>query len=643
MSKIQEFLKNQEKSVMNIVEGKTIIDYLNNNAEEAPDYPALNTPINNEYTGWDSISWSEYQETVHNLASGLIDIGIQVEDNAFIVANNVKEHFISDLGIMHAGAVPSTIYKQLKSGQIEYISNLLEAKVAFVGDAELFTEVNKAKDNCPDMKYIIMIEDFDQYKDLDYVLSYQDLIEKGKKINAESKSELEARMDSVKPDSLACLIFTSGTTGNPKGVMLTHENILFTLQSLIEQSVSLGTNPRIVSYLPMAHIAARLTDHYQSIFRKGQLFPVPVLEDMATALPTIKPTLFFAVPRVWERFQSGLINKINESDKKDLALRAIDNGLERVEYEQRGETPPLGIRIKDAIFNKLVFERSFKVGLGLDNSEVFITAAAPMNPDVQKWFHAIHIDVAEVYGMTEDTGPATFCVPNFANNYFQNLMKANDLPIPNVMNPIGKVGMPIMGTEIKVLDDGELCIKGKHVAKGYYKAEEETKAAFDNDGWLHTGDLAEIDENGFAKIIGRKKEIIITSGGKNIAPVELENLIKTHELIGQICMVGDGKKFLSALIVLDGDGGAEKWANENGVDYNIETMSKNEKVLSAIQDHVDQSNSKVANVQQIKKFTLLSNEWTDSSGELTPSLKLKRHVVAERYENEIEAMYEEAK
>ena len=261
-------------------------------------------------------------------ASGLIDIGLQAEDNAFIVANNVKEHFICDLGIMHAGAVPSTIYKQLKSGQIEYISNLLEAKVAFVGDAELFEEVNKARENCSDMKYIIMIEDFEQYKDLDYVLSYEDLINKGKEINSNDKSELENRINSVKSDSLACLIFTSGTTGNPKGVMLTHENVLFTLQSLIEQSVSLGTYPRIVSYLPMAHIAARLTDHYQSIFRKGQLFPVPVLEDMATALPTIKPTLFFAVPRVWERFQSGLINKINESDKKDLALKAIDNGLE---------------------------------------------------------------------------------------------------------------------------------------------------------------------------------------------------------------------------------------------------------------------------------------------------------------------------
>ena len=209
MSKIQEFLKNQEKSVMSSVEGKTIIDYFNNNAEEFPEYPALNTPINSEYTGWDSVSWSAYRETVHNLAAGLIDIGLQVEDNAFIVANNVKEHFICDLGIMHAGAVPSTIYKQLKSGQIEYISNLLEAKVAFVGDAELFEEVNKARENCPDMKYIIMIEDFEQYKDLDYVLSYEDLINKGKELNSNDKSELENRINSVKSDSLACLLYTS--------------------------------------------------------------------------------------------------------------------------------------------------------------------------------------------------------------------------------------------------------------------------------------------------------------------------------------------------------------------------------------------------------------------------------------------------
>ena len=247
MSKIQEFLKNQEKSVMSTVEGKTIIDYFNDNAEEVPDYPALNTPINSEYSGWDSVSWTDYRETVHNLASGLIDLGLEIGDNAFIVANNVKKHFISDLGIMHAGAVPSTIYKQLKSGQIEYISNLLEAKVAFVGDAELFEEVNKAKDNCSDMKYIIMIEDYEQFKDLDYVHSYQELIDKGKEINNNDKSELEKRINSVKSDSLACLIFTSGTTGNPKGVMLTHENVLFTIQSLIEHSVSLGTNPRIVS------------------------------------------------------------------------------------------------------------------------------------------------------------------------------------------------------------------------------------------------------------------------------------------------------------------------------------------------------------------------------------------------------------
>ena len=642
MSKLHDFMKNREASVTSVVDGKTIIDYFNQNADEFPDYPALNTPINDEYSGWDSTSWSEYRELVHNLAAGLIDIGFSQGDNGFIVSDNTKEHFISDLSIMHAGGTPSTIYKQLKGGQIAYISNLLDAKIAFVGNSELFEEVNKAKKECKNLEYIILIEDYEQHKDLDYVLNFQEIIENGKRLNESDSSKLENAIASVTPQSLACLIFTSGTTGNPKGVMITHENVLWTAQSLFAETVQLSTNPRIVSYLPMAHIAARLGDHYQSIYRRGQIFPVPVLEDMAKALPTIKPSIFLAVPRVWERFQSGLLNKINESDKKDLALKAIDNGLERVEYEQRGEKPPIGIRLKDAIFKKLVFEKSFKQGLGLDSTEIFATAAAPMNPEVHKWFHAIHIDVTEIYGMTEDTGPATIGIPNHAIDYVKNMFKSGSVPIPEVLNPIGKVGIPLAGTEVKVLEDGELCIKGKHVASGYYKLEEETKETFDNDGWLHTGDLAEIDENGYVKIVGRKKEIIITSGGKNIAPVEIEDYVKPHTLVGQICVVGDGKKFLSALIVLDGDGGAEKWAEENGVEYNISDMSKNSKVIDAIQGQIDEANSKVARVQQIKKFTLLENEWTDSSGELTPTLKLKRNVIAERYKIEIESMYEEA-
>ena len=642
MSKLHDFMKNREASVTSVVDGKTIIDYFNQNADEFPDYPALNTPINDEYSGWDSTSWSEYRELVHNLAAGLIDIGFSQGDNGFIVSDNTKEHFISDLSIMHAGGTPSTIYKQLKGGQIAYISNLLDAKIAFVGNSELFEEVNKAKKECKNLEYIILIEDYEQHKDLDYVLNFQEIIENGKRLNESDSSKLENAIASVTPQSLACLIFTSGTTGNPKGVMITHENVLWTAQSLFAETVQLSTNPRIVSYLPMAHIAARLGDHYQSIYRRGQIFPVPVLEDMAKALPTIKPSIFLAVPRVWERFQSGLLNKINESDKKDLALKAIDNGLERVEYEQRGEKPPIGIRLKDAIFKKLVFEKSFKQGLGLDSTEIFATAAAPMNPEVHKWFHAIHIDVTEIYGMTEDTGPATIGIPNHAIDYVKNMFKSGSVPIPEVLNPIGKVGIPLAGTEVKVLEDGELCIKGKHVASGYYKLEEETKETFDNDGWLHTGDLAEIDENGYVKIVGRKKEIIITSGGKNIAPVEIEDYVKPHTLVGQICVVGDGKKFLSALIVLDGDGGAEKWAEENGLEYNISDMSKNSKVIEAIQEQIDEANSKVARVQQIKKFTLLENEWTDSSGELTPTLKLKRNVIAERYKIEIESMYEEA-
>jgi long-chain acyl-CoA synthetase len=361
---------------------------------------------------------------------------------------------------------------------------------------------------------------------------------------------------------------------------------------------------------------------------------------MKDALPTIKPSVFLAVPRVWEKFKAGLETKIEENPKKDLIAKAIKNGLEKVDYEQNGESVPFMVGVKDKVFSKLVFSK-FKEGLGIVDTEYFVTAAAPMNKDVHRWFHAIGIDVTEIYGMTEDTGPATIGVPGNAVESFSKRLKADSIEVPSVLNPIGKVGIPIPGTEVKVMEDGELCIKGNHVAQGYYKSDEQTKETFDSEGWLHTGDLAEIDSEGYVKIIGRKKEILITSAGKNIAPVEVEDLIKPHQLIGQICVVGDGKKYLTALIVLDGDGGAEAWASDNSIEYSIENMAKNQTVIDAIQNQVDEANSQVAQVQQIKKFVVLEKEWTDSSGELTPTLKLKRNVIAEMYNEEIESMYEE--
>ncbi len=555
------------------------------------------------------------------------------------MSNNTKEHNISDLAIVYSGAVPSTLYKQLKYSQIEYVANLMEAKIAIVGDKELFEEVNKAKKDCPKLKAIVLINDYENYKDLDYVYSYHELINKGSEINSNDSSKLDQAISTITPDTLACLIFTSGTTGKPKGVMISHKNVLWTIESLFGQMIPAKKFPRIVSYLPMAHIAARAGDHYQAIYRVGQIFPVPVLEDMKNALPTIKPSVFLAVPRVWEKFKAGLQVRIDENPKKDLIDKAIKNGLEKVELEQAGKKVPFAIALKHKVFSKLVFSK-FKDGLGISDTEYFVTAAAPMNQDVHKWFHAIGIDVTEIYGMTEDTGPATIGVPGNAVETFTKKLNSEGLNIPSVLNPIGKVGIPIPGTEVKVLEDGELCIKGNHVAQGYYKSEDQTKETFDGEGWLHTGDLAEIDNEGYVKIIGRKKEILITSAGKNIAPVELEDLIKPHQLIGQICVVGDGKKYLTALIVLDGDGGAEAWATDNGVEYSIKDMAKNSKVIDAIQKQVDEANSKVAQVQQIKKFIVLEKEWTDSSGELTPTLKLKRNVIAETYHDQIESMYQ---
>ena len=555
------------------------------------------------------------------------------------MSNNTKEHNISDLAIVYSGAVPSTLYKQLKYSQIEYVANLMEAKIAIVGDKELFEEVNKAKKDCPKLKAIVLINDYENYKGLDYVYSYHELINKGSEINSNDSSKLDQAISTITPDTLACLIFTSGTTGKPKGVMISHKNVLWTIESLFGQMIPAKKFPRIVSYLPMAHIAARAGDHYQAIYRVGQIFPVPVLEDMKNALPTIKPSVFLAVPRVWEKFKAGLQVRIDENPKKDLIDKAIKNGLEKVELEQAGKKVPFAIALKHKVFSKLVFSK-FKDGLGISDTEYFVTAAAPMNQDVHKWFHAIGIDVTEIYGMTEDTGPATIGVPGNAVETFTKKLNSEGLNIPSVLNPIGKVGIPIPGTEVKVLEDGELCIRGNHVAQGYYKSEDQTKETFDDEGWLHTGDLAEIDNEGYVKIIGRKKEILITSAGKNIAPVELEDLIKPHQLIGQICVVGDGKKYLTALIVLDGDGGAEAWATDNGVEYSIKDMAKNSKVIDAIQKQVDEANSKVAQVQQIKKFIVLEKEWTDSSGELTPTLKLKRNVIAETYHDQIESMYQ---
>ena len=640
MSKLHDYLKSQESLITSAIEGKTLIDFIDRNANEYGDYPALNTPANKEYSAWDSISWSEYRDTSKALASGLLELGLKPGDTAFIMSNNTKEHNIADLGIVYTGATPSTLYKQLKYSQIEYVANLMEAKVAIVGDLDLFEEVNKAKKECINLESIVLINGYEEKKDLDYVYSYHELIEKGREINASDSSKLDEATATITPDTLACLIFTSGTTGKPKGVMISHKNVLWTIESLFGQMIPATMHPRIVSYLPMAHIAARAGDHYQAIYRVGQIFPVPVLEDMRDALPTIKPSVFLAVPRVWEKFKAGLEARIEENPKKDLISKAIANGLEKVEYEQRGESVPFMVKVKDALFSKLVFSK-FKEGLGIMDTEYFVTAAAPMNKDVHKWFHAIGIDVTEIYGMTEDTGPATIGISGNAVETFSKKLKSEGIEVPKVLNPIGKVGIPIPGTEVKLEEDGELCLKGNHVTQGYFKAEEETKETFDSEGWLHTGDLAEIDESGYVKIIGRKKEILITSAGKNIAPVEVEDLIKPHQLIGQVCVVGDGKKYLSALIVLDGDGGAESWASDNGLDYSIESMASDPKVIDAIQKQVDKANSQVAQVQQVKKFVVLEKEWTDSSGELTPTLKLKRNVIAEMYSEEIESMYEE--
>ena len=636
MSKLHDYLKSQENLITASVDGKTLLDFIDRNAEEYPDYPALNTPANSEYSAWDSISWSEYRDVSKNLAAGLMSLGLGPGDTAFIMSNNTKEHNISDLGIVYCGATPSTLYKQLKSSQIEYVANLMEAKVAIVGDLELFAEVNAAKEQCPKLEAIVLIDGYEDNKELDYVHSYHELVEKGKELNQEDSSKLDSAIATVTPDSLACLIFTSGTTGKPKGVMISHKNVLWTIESLFGQMIPATKFPRIVSYLPMAHIAARAGDHYQAIYRVGQIFPVPVLEDMRDALPTIKPSVFLAVPRVWERFKGGLQARIEENPKKDLIDKAIKNGLEKVDYEQRGEKVPLGINLKDKVFAKLVFSK-FKEGLGIMNTEYFVTAAAPMNKDVHRWFHAIGIDITEIYGMTEDTGPATIGVPGNAAESFSKKLKVDGLEVPSVLNPIGKVGIPIPGTEVKVLDDGELCIKGNHVAQGYYKSEEQTMETFDEDGWLHTGDVG-VFEGEFLKIVDRKKDIIITSGGKNVSPQEIENKIKISPFIKDAIVIGDKRKFLSALVAIEFDT-VSNWALRKNIAHTTyRDLSEKQEVKDLVWKEIVKANEQTSSLE-IRKFRMIPKELDHEDGELTATQKIKRNVLMEQFSELIEEMY----
>ena len=597
------------------VEGLTVPRKFQQTVEHHSEVDALKWKVRDD---WKAITWREYAERARDFANGMISLGLKPGEFVNIIAGNRVEYYVADIGTLHAGGTPVSLYNTLAPEQLSYIVNHCDAVYIMCENRGYFERLLKIRDELGDVRKVIMFDGADEFADDDWVISFDEVVEAGREYGAAHPDEFDKRWTVLKPEDLCTLIYTSGTTGPPKGVMVTHRNVLWTVESLTRM-VSLGPGTTQISYLPLAHIAERLTSLYLPMYYASTTHFCPNPSDIGTYLADVRPEFFFAVPRVWEKIYervNAAIANNPDPDQKKAAQDAIATRLEIVRLEQSGEDVPAELRSKEAEAEVVTsFIRSL---VGLDRLTVVSSGAAPISKDVLEWYHAIGVPISEVYGQSEDTGPTSWNRPEDVR--------------------VGTVGPSIPGVEVKLLDDGELLVRGGNVTGGYYKEPDLTAETFDDDGWLHSGDVAEIDDDGFIKIVDRKKEILITAGGKNIAPSNVENLLKQHPLVGDACVIGDQKPFVSALIVLDPESASE-WAKAKGKPDDVAQLASDPDVHREIQAHIDVIADRLHRQEQVKKFTVLPVTWPVGAEEVTPTGKMKRKVVNQKYVDEIEAMY----
>jgi long-chain acyl-CoA synthetase len=600
------------------VEGSTLCDLYLRNAAQHGDWPALGHQ--DAEGAWHHRSWREYREEVADVAVGLAGLGVEHGDFVAMMLGNRPEHLIADGAALHAAATPVSFYETLAPEQIAYVASNCGAKVAVLENRDVLKRWEEIRRDVPTLEHVVLVEDAEDFAHLDWVIAWSDLRERGRAARAADPDAFDARWAQVRPEDPATLIYTSGTTGPPKGVTLTHANIRWMLES-VERAVPLEPGKAGISYLPLAHVAERMFSHYMGLRKATSIYFVADVTRALEGVQASRPAAFVAVPRVWEKMQAGLqagIEAEPDERKRKLALKAVELGRDVARREREGRAVPLLTKVQHALLDKLVLAK-VRAKIGLDRCEIALSGAAPISMDVLEFFAALGIPIHEVYGMTETTSVTHGNTPG-------NLR-------------YGTVGRPFPGVECRIADDGEILVRGGNIMAGYWGDPEATAETIDPDGWLHTGDLGKVDGDGYLSIVGRKKEIIITAGGKNIAPNLIEGYVKEHPLIGQVCVIGDARKYVSALIVLDADA-APGWAAKHGIDFSdLATFSADERVLAEVQRAVDAANERLNGVERIKRFTLLGAEWTPESEELTPSMKLKRRVIYERYAEEIESLY----
>jgi long-chain acyl-CoA synthetase len=555
-----------------------------------------------------AMSWDQLRDRVARIAGGLAKLGIEKGDTVALMLNNRPEFVPCDMAAVALGAVPFSIYQTSSPEQIAYVAGDAEAKVAIVETAflERFKEAGKDLDS---LEVIVVVDG----EGGDHTLDELEEMDPGFDV-AES-------VDAIGPDDLLTLIYTSGTTGPPKGVQLTHRNLMG-LVSGVEEIIEIpDRGGKVISWLPAAHIAERGANYYLPVIRGLSMTICPDPRKIVEFLPQVKPTWFFAVPRIWEKLKAGLEAKIASlpDEQREGAQNGLQAAIEKVRLEQAGEEVPDQLAAAVAQADERMFS-SLRATLGLDEIKGVHVGAAPTPPEVLAFFHAIGIEIGELWGLSETCGVAT-CNP------------------PDKVK-IGTVGPPVPGVEIRLAEDGEVLVRGDSVMPGYRNMPDKTAETIDAEGWLHSGDIGELDDDGYLKIVDRKKELIINAAGKNMSPANIEAKLKTASpLIGQAIAIGDRRPYNVALITLDPDV-APGWAKQQGLeDASFESLAEDEKLIAAVQAGIDQANAQLSRVEQIKKFKVLPTDWEPGGDELTPTMKLKRKPIGEKYEAEIAALY----
>ncbi len=565
---------------------------------------------------WHDITWEQYYGTAENISAALIDMGLEKGACAAIIGDNSPEWAMIDMGIQCAGGVSVGIYTTNAWQEVQYVVSNSDSVFLFVENEEQLDKWLNFRDAAPALKKVIVwdtkgLRDFSD----PMLISLEKLIEHGRTL---PKKTVDSRMEQLRPEDLCVLIYTSGTTGPPKGAMLTHGNVTWMADAIVEQNY-MNKQDEVLSFLPLCHIFERLFSVFAHIRHAYVVNFVEQPDTLTDNMIEVSPTVGYAVPRIWEKYYSAIQIRMSDATwAKRLAYQlAINTGRKRASLRMNFQKMPVWLELLFQLAHFAVF-RKLRERLGFDRIRVAYSGAAPISPQVLFFYQSIGINLIEGYGQTEGTGVT--CTSQEGRTKF------------------GTVGTPVPGTDVKIAEDGEILVKSPGVFAGYYKNETATAETL-QDGWLYSGDVGEMDEDGYLKITDRKKDIIITAGGKNISPQYIENLLKASIYINDAVLIGDRRKFLAALIMIDEDN-VVKYAQEHKIQFSTYgDLTASPEINKLIQSEIDQVNSTLARVENVRKFRILPKKLYEEDGEVTPTMKVKRKYVNEAFADIIEAMY----